>query len=166
MRKIFMIVVTLILTVGLYGQTEVSKRNMEIRKTTPILNLNGVGAALQFYNDDVSLVHAVNELNIEGGRLDVNANLRVGSTSTLTISKIDIKDGKFVLLDSNGDTLSAYVKVADRIQAYNVLPQIFSGAGAPSVSAGKMGDIYINTTNGAIYISSAAGSSDWKQVSN
>lgn len=40
-----------------------------------------------------------------------------------------------------------------------------SGAGAPSSTPGKVGDIYIDTTNLKIYIATAASSSaDWKKV--
>ena len=85
---------------------------------------------------------------------------------SLIINEIGQKNGKFYMIDSDGDTLSAYIKVADRVDAYTILPRIYSGVGAPSIAAGKAGDIYINTSNGTIYISSAAGSGNWRQVSN
>lgn len=165
MKKLICLSAMILFTVSIFGQ-QVSKRDIEIQKTSPMLHINGLGGHINFYNGNVTLSHGLNELNVNGGRLDVNANLRVGLTSSLIINEIGQKNGKFYMIDSDGDTLSAYIKVADRVDAYTILPRIYSGVGAPSIAAGKAGDIYINTSNGTIYISSAAGSGNWRQVSN
>ena len=44
------------------------------------------------------------------------------------------------------------------------VPFIFSGSGAPSVVAKKIGDIYVDTSNSKVYVSSAASATAWMAV--
>lgn len=59
--------------VSCYSQ-ETLKRNLIIQKTTPLINLNGTGATLQFYNGDVSLTQSSNLLTLSGGNFSLGAN--------------------------------------------------------------------------------------------
>ena len=61
MKKILLIILTVLFTSSLFAQ-ETSKKDIIVQKTTPMLHLNGLGGYINFYNADVTLVQASNEL--------------------------------------------------------------------------------------------------------
>lgn len=80
MKRLLILLISLAIAVVACGQ-EVLKRDLEIRKTAPLLNLNGSGAVLQFYNGDVSLTQSSNLLTLSGGNFSLGANSLLGSGS-------------------------------------------------------------------------------------
>jgi len=199
MKKLLIILIGLIFTISLYSQ-ETSKKDIVIQKITPMLHFNGVGGYLNFYNNDVIVSHGTDELNIDGGRLDINSNVKIGNSSTLILSKIDFKGDQAAFITSTGDTIFMYVPEADKVvldidtaylnasnelvmltsggdTTYNYIPvasrydadiyypTITEAAGVPGTTPTKRGDMYINTSNGDIYIAGGiSSSSDWKKV--
>ena len=132
MKKLLLILIGLIFTISIYSQ-ETSKRDIVIQKTTPMLHLNGLGGYINFYNGDVTLVQASNELNVNGGRLDANGGLAVGEDVTKAIiSEINILNGKFYILNSTGDTLDIHTTVASQVELsdYSVMLTDSTGGAA------------------------------------
>lgn len=80
MKRLLILLISLAIAVVACGQ-EVLKRDLELRKTAPLLNLNGSGAVLQFYNGDVSLTQSSNLLTLSGGNFSLGANSLLGSGS-------------------------------------------------------------------------------------
>ena len=80
MKRLLILLISLAIAVVACGQ-EVLKRDLELRKTAPVLNLNGSGAVLQFYNGDVSLTQSSNLLTLSGGNFSLGANSLLGSGS-------------------------------------------------------------------------------------
>ena len=80
MKRLLILLITISITIIACGQ-EVLKRDLELRKTAPVLNLNGSGAVLQFYNGDVSLTQSSNLLTLSGGNFSLGANSLLGSGS-------------------------------------------------------------------------------------
>lgn len=80
MKRLLILLISLAIAVVACGQ-EVLKRDLEIRKTAPLLNLNGSGATLRFYNGDVSLTQSSNLLTLSGGNFSLGANSLLGSGS-------------------------------------------------------------------------------------
>src|SRR5210317_1701532 len=53
----------------------------------------------------------------------------------------------------------------DNLTNLNTKPDVSSGAGAPGTTPGKVGDVYIDTTNDLAYVATDTSSSaDWDQV--
>ena len=105
-------------------------------------------------------------LNVNGGRLDVNANLKVGEDATAaTISEINILNGEFYMLDSTGDTIPVRILSSQMIDGDTVYPNITSAAAdTTGITPGKIGDIYINTSGNVIYISKSAARGGWLRL--
>lgn len=80
MKRLLILLISLMIAAVVCGQ-EVLKRDLELRKTAPLLNLNGSGAVLQFYNGDVSLTQSSNLLTLSGGNFSLGANSLLGSGS-------------------------------------------------------------------------------------
>lgn len=98
MKRIALIIIGVIIVAACSGQ-EVLKRNLELRKTTPVLNLNGTGATIQFYNGDITLSHSSDQLTLSGGTLllpgnDILLNGSLGSTS-IRVTKGWFNDAEF-----------------------------------------------------------------------
>ena len=165
MKRIVLIILTVLLTSSLFAQ-ETSKKDVVIQKTTPMLHLNGLSGYINFYNGDVTLVQASDELNVNGGRLDVNANLKVGEDATAaTISEINIIGGEFYMLDQSGDTIPVRILSSQMIDGDTVYPNITSAAAdTTGITPGKIGDIYINTSGNVIYISKSAARGGWLRL--
>lgn len=194
MKKFILILIGLLITISIFSQ-ETTKRDIIIQKTTPMLHLNGTGAVINFYNNDVSLVQSTNQLDVNGGRLDANSGIKIGNTSA-TVDSIGKLDGKFVFYEtndttgvyiphedrvvwpidsaevintnevamySNGDTTMQYIPHSKRIEATTIFPTIHSAAGDTSnyATPGKIGDIYIDTSNSKVYISKSAYRGGW-----
>lgn len=73
MKRIILILLGITIAITACGQ-EVLKRNLEVRKIAPEINLNGTGAMLKFYNGDVALTQSNNALTLTGGVLKVDAD--------------------------------------------------------------------------------------------
>lgn len=80
MKRLLILLIAISIAAIACGQ-EVLKRDLELRKTAPVLNLNGSGASFRFYNGDVSLTHSTNLLTLSGGNLSLGANSLLGSGS-------------------------------------------------------------------------------------
>ena len=162
MKKILLLFIGIILCISLSAQ-EISKRDIIIQKTTPMLHINGLGGYINFYNADVTLVHEVNGLNVNGGRLDANGGIAVGEDATkATISEINILNGEFYMLDSSGDTIPVRILSSQMIDGDTVYPNIESGTSAPSSTPSKVGDMYVDTSAKKLYIATGtSSSSDW-----
>lgn len=46
----------------------------------------------------------------------------------------------------------------------NQRPAIFSGGGVPTMGSGKPGNVYIDTTNGKVYVSTGSTLSSWVKL--
>jgi hypothetical protein len=163
MKKLLIIIIGIIFTISLYSQ-EVTKKDIVIQKTTPMLHINGLGGYINFYNADVTLVQASNELNINGGRLDVNANLKVGEDANAAIiSEINISGGTYYMLNSTGDTIPVKILASQIIDGDTIYPNITSAAAdTTGIDPGKIGDIYINTSTGKVYVSITTNRGGWR----
>lgn len=163
MKKILLLFIGIILCISISAQ-ETSKRDIIIQKTTPMLHLNGLSGYINFYNGDVMLVHETNGLNVNGGRLDANGGLAVGEDATkATISEINILNGEFYMLDSGGDTIPVRILSSQMIDGDTVYPNITSeAADTTGVTPGKIGDFYINTSNGDFYVAVTAARGGWR----
>jgi len=162
MKRVLSIILAIVIASSLYSQ-EVSKKDVIIQKTTPMLHLNGVAGYLNFYNGDVTIVHATNEININGGRLDANGGIGVGEDATKAlISEINILGGEFYMLNTSGDTIPVRILSSQKIDGDTVYPNISHGTSAPSSTPAKIGDMYINTATDKLYIATGtSSSSDW-----
>ncbi len=122
MKKLLIILSGIIL-LGMISVTtsaqEVLKRDLELRKATPVLNLNGTSAAIQFYNGDVTLTQSSNALTLTGGVLRVSTDtvatmayarlrLAIADTATMLTSYIARSDTASMLTRyiARGDTAS------------------------------------------------------------
>jgi len=112
MKRFILILIGSLIAISVFSQ-ETTKRDIIIQKTTPMLHLNGTGATINFYNNDVSLVQSSNQLDVNGGRLDANSGIKVGNTSA-TVDSIGKVDGKFVFYETN-DTTGVYIPYEDKI---------------------------------------------------
>lgn len=72
MKKLLFSIVLILFVVTVFGQ--VTNRNIMINKTTPALYLNGTGAIIDFYNNDLRITHSSNTLTLSGGNLALGAN--------------------------------------------------------------------------------------------
>lgn len=162
MKKILLIILTVLLTSSLVAQ-ETTKRDIVIQKTTPMLHLNGVAGYLNFYNGDVTIVHATDEINVNGGRLDANGGIGVGEDATKAlISEINIIGGEFYMLDQYGDSIPVKILASQMVDGNTVYPNISSGTTAPSSTPAKIGNMYIDTSAKKLYIATGtSSSSDW-----
>ena len=86
MKKLILIFSLYLITTGLFAQ--VTKSDIEIRKTTPVLKLNGTGAVIDFYNNDVRITHSSNLITLTGGGLTVEAGQLI-KTGTDTVGTKD-----------------------------------------------------------------------------
>jgi len=162
MKKTLLLFVGIMFCILLTAQ-ETSKRDIIIQKTTPMLHLNGLSGYINFYNGDVQLVHGANELNVNGGRLDINANMKVGEDVTAAIiSEINILRGEFYMLNSTGDTIPVRILSSQKLDADTIYPNISYGTSAPSSTPAKIGNMYIDTSAKKLYIATGtSSSSDW-----
>jgi len=162
MKKILFIILAVLFTTSLFAQ-ETSKKDMIIQKTTPMLHLNGLGGYINFNNADITLVQGSDELNVNGGRLDVNANLKVGEDGTAaTISEINILNGEFYMLSSTGDTIPVRILSSQMVDGDTLYPNITSAAAdTTGITPGKIGDIYVNTSGNKVYIAKSAARGGW-----
>ena len=195
MKNFIFILIGSLITLSIFSQ-ETTKRDIIIQKTTPMLHLNGTGAVINFYNNDVSLVQSSNQLDVNGGRLDANSGVKIGNTSA-TVDSIGKVDGQFVFYEtndttgvyipfedriiwpidsaevintdevamySNGDTTMQYIPYNKRVDATTLFPEIHSAAGDTSnyATPGKIGDLYINTSTGKVYVSVSSVRGGWR----
>lgn len=144
---------------------QVIKRDVEIQKLTPVLNLNGLGGVIQFYNGDVSITHSTDQIEVTGGTFKTGT-LKIGNT-TLEIDSASIADGRITFY-SAGDTLSSHINEEDFIDVEDVpvLPLITNGADTASLTPTKRGDIHIDTVAGNVYISVTALRGGWRLTNN
>lgn len=54
--------------------SQVVSTNIEIRKASPQLKLNGTSASIDFYNSDITLTQSANTLSLAGGDFSMGAN--------------------------------------------------------------------------------------------
>jgi hypothetical protein len=72
MKKLILIIIILLVTISIFGQGEVLKRDLTIQKAAPILFLNGTGAIIDFYNNDIRLTQSSNTLTMSGGTFAIS----------------------------------------------------------------------------------------------
>lgn len=73
MKKILLISTLLLTSLILSAQGDL-KYNVTISKVAPYLHLNGIGARINFYNNDISFVQSSNRLTFDGGTFDLSNN--------------------------------------------------------------------------------------------
>ena len=79
-----------------------------------------------------------------------------GSSTTTAIVRWDGSTG--LVIQDSGVTIDG----SGNFAGTSNVPYITSGAGAPASTPGKLGDIYIRTSNAKVYISTGtASSADW-----
>jgi hypothetical protein len=159
-NKIIVTIVVLFISTICFSQ-QVIKRDVEIQKLTPVLNLNGLSGVIQFYSGDVSIVHSTDQIEVIGGTFKTGT-LKIGNT-TLEIDSASIVDGRITFY-SAGDTLSAHLNDDEFIDIEDVpiIPLISTGTSAPSSTPSKVGDMYIDTSAQKLYIATGtSSSSDW-----
>jgi hypothetical protein len=83
MKKLFLSLLLTLFSIGLFAQ--VTNKDIEIRKTTPVLKLNGTSAQINFYNGDLTLTQSSDKLTLAGGNF-VSINNLLGYSSTATAS--------------------------------------------------------------------------------
>jgi hypothetical protein len=82
------------------------------------------------------------------------------SNYTDTGSKNQDLEDHFRMIDKDLDNIFDY---SSKYPTPNVSPEISSGAGVPLSTPKKIGNMYIDTTNNKVYISTATtSSSSWK----
>lgn len=164
MKKIVIVIASIFLTLSLYSQ-ETLKRDLIIQKTTPQLHLNGFGSVINFYNNDVRIVHSTDQIDILGGRLKVSNNIRIGSQSLFDINRITLSNNKYAVISAGNDTVSPYISSDDLVNGDSVYPNILFGSSAPSSVPNKIGNIYVNTSSKKVYISTGTSSAgDWTEL--
>lgn len=124
-------------------------------------------------DDDNVIVGDTSDSSEKAKRITIaNLILRLNSEyqSTITDSD-DITEGStnLFMLAAERAKLSALPSDADATVEANVsaagAPIISSGAGAPSSTPGKVGDVYVDTSGEDLYIATgASSSSDWTKV--
>ena len=165
MKKLFLLFGILVVTLSVYGQSEV-KRNITITKTSPTLNLNGSTGQVNFNNNDVTITNSSsNNLVIDGAAVTTDDGLIVGGTSGLIITKLILKESRLTAIDSYGDTLTFYTQVTDRINSDTYFVEYTQGTSAPSTTPSRIGLLYMDTSANKLYFSSGtSSSSDWTIV--
>jgi hypothetical protein len=83
------------------------------------------------------------------------------TASDTTAGKIELA----TISEVNTGTDGVRAVTPDTLFDANYRPNITTGAGAPSGTPTKRGDIYVNTTDDNVFIAGDTTSSDWKQVS-
>lgn len=129
-----------------------------------ILFLNSIGLDDLTAQDVLNLRHLIDSLNIH---LDVNDTAtmlspyallsEIGAAANIAADSITYL-ANFFYLWNGADTVATYVPVADRDDATTLFPTIQSAAGDTSnyTVPDKIGDIYLDTSAGKVYVSVAA----------
>lgn len=163
-NKILISVMISFISISCFSQ-QIIKRDVEIQKLAPVLNLNGLSGVIQFYNGDVSIVHSTDQIEVIGGTFKTGT-LKIGNT-TLEIDSASIVDGRITFY-SGGDTLSTHLNADEFIDVNDVpvLPLITNGADTTGLTPTKRGDIHIDTVAGNVYISVTALRGGWRITNN
>ena len=165
-KKISLSAIVLFICVITYGQSAILKRDLEIQKTTPVLNLNGTGAVIEFYNGDINLTHSTNQLEVSGGLLKT-ATIKIGDVS-LEIDSVSLTDDEITFY-SSGSAVSPHINEDKLIDVDDVpiLPILSGGeADTTGITPTKAGNIYLDSLNNNIYISISAARGGWRRINN
>lgn len=102
-------------------------------------------------------------LNVDASTAGFINIIEAGGTKVLRTNAGDVKN------TPSGDISAVTVQGAidelgtEKANA-NITPVISSGAGAPAVAPGKIGDMYIDTTAGKVYVAKGTTLADWVAV--
>jgi hypothetical protein len=124
MKKILLILFALAFTLFLNAQsTKVFNQSIEIRKVAPVLYLNGTGAIIDFYNNDLRFTQSSNLLTLSGGNMSLGSNSllmtgSLGSTGAGKLLKGWMTDLEITNLPTiNGGTLATALNLSDYLLA-------------------------------------------------
>lgn len=123
MRKIFIFLALIILSVSCFSQ--VTNKDIEIRKSAPTLKLNGVGGIVNFYSGDVTITHSSNKLTIVGGDVQIPNLIMPGATSgTVTINPPAVAGATVITLPSATGTLITTADTNLMLANYPIKPEV------------------------------------------
>jgi len=162
MKKLILIFSLCLLTAGIFAQ--VTKSDIEIRKTTPILKLNGTGAIINFYNGDVIITHSSNKLTITGGDLQVPQLLLPGATSGSTTLKAPAIAGTAVItLPATSGTLISSADTSGMLSNYPLTSEVNTRykSFTNNISAGAETDVTLVGVTTAPYSVTIFDADDW-----
>ena len=119
MKKSFIILIFLVSTGIIFGQTEVKKKNLSIQKSTPTLSLDNpythVGSVIDLGNGDITLRQTTNTLTFTGGNYLFSGS--IGATdSRITkgwFTNLEITNMPTVNGTSISTTIAGKVNIAD-----------------------------------------------------
>jgi len=100
MKRMILIFIALLIAISCSIGQEVSKRDLEIQKTAPVLNLNGSSASIKFYNNDVVLQQSSNTLTMSGGDFALAGGYSLLMTGSVGSTASRILKGWFTNLES------------------------------------------------------------------
>jgi len=109
----------------------------------------------------VLLIHGDVDISDETGKTVQNQNVTLDSTEGV------VTQTAVAMIDTDGSLFASEVSESKLVDAIDKShsPSIF-GSGAPSaVTPDYIGQIYVDTTGGAFYISYGTGQGDWQQLS-
>ena len=163
MKKILFILAFILLSASLFSQS--GNKDIEIRKASPTLKLNGTSAVINFYNGDITLTQSSNTLTLGGGNFALGSNSMTmtgslaatgsrvlkGWFTDLEISSLPTIGGVAIHTNPTFTTPSLGVATATSIDASGVLESGANGGtnGQLKLFGSTSGDATIKTAAAA-----------------